>query len=138
MSVDSFDIGKWIRLAQMDYDAALNMVKLHNPIPVEIVCYHCQQSAEKILKAYAIAKGEKLAKTHDLSVLLNQCRQHFPDFLDYAKPCMTLTVYASFSRYPSSVEITEQQMRQALEAAESILEFTKSRLAEMGHGISLT
>ena len=135
MSVDS-DIGKWVRLAQMDYDAAENMVNLHNPVPIEIVCYHAQQSAEKILKAYAIANGEKLIKTHDLSVLLNQCARHSPDFSNHAKSCITLTMYASFSRYPSSVEITEQQMHLALEEAKSILEFTKSRLAEVGYCIS--
>ena len=135
MSADNFDVIKWIRFAQMDYDTAVNMVNLHNPIPIEIVCYHCQQSVEKILKAYAIANEEKLIRTHDLSILLNQCRQYSPEFFDYTKACITLTMYSSFSRYPSSVEITEQQMRQALTGAVSILEFTKSRLAEMGYSI---
>ena len=40
MSEDKFDVSEWIRFAQMDYDAAVNMVTLHNPVPVEIVCYH--------------------------------------------------------------------------------------------------
>ena len=79
MSVDNFDVIKWIRFAQMDYDTAVNMVNLHDPIPIEIVCYHCQQSIEKILKAYAIGNNDKLIRTHDLSVLLNQCRQYSPE-----------------------------------------------------------
>ena len=60
---DSLDINEWIRFAQMDYDAANNMAILHNPVPLEIVCFHCQQSAEKILKAYILAQAGALKKT---------------------------------------------------------------------------
>ena len=71
MNEDNLDVDKWIKYALADYNAALNMVHLHRPVPIEIVCYHCQQAAEKILKAYIIAKCATLTKTHDLVVLLN-------------------------------------------------------------------
>ena len=133
MNGDNLDIIKWIQFAQMDYDAAINMVKLHRPVPIEIVCYHCQQAAEKILKAFVIAKSETLIKTHDLAVLLNQCRKHEAEFNNYAKHCITLTTYAALSRYPSNIEITEQQMKQALKDTHEVLKFAKLRLAELGY-----
>jgi HEPN domain-containing protein len=133
MSGDNLDVGKWIRYALADHTAAVNMVLLHNPIPIEIVCYHCQQAAEKILKAYALAKNEPLIKTHDLVVLLNQCKGHSIEFDKYAKSCMALTTYASLSRYPSNVEITEQQMRQAMKDIQSIMSFVMPLFAEMGY-----
>ena len=135
MTEDNLDVSKWIRYALANYNAAVNMARLHNPVPIEIVCYHCQQAAEKILKAYVIAKKETYIKTHDLVTLLNQCKQHSPDFDKCAKSCMKLTTYASLSRYPSYVEITGDQMKQALKAVLSIVTFIVPHFAEMGYVI---
>jgi HEPN domain-containing protein len=52
---DSFCVQEWIRFAEMDLNSA-NILSNHYPQPVEIICYHCQQSAEKILKAFAIIR----------------------------------------------------------------------------------
>jgi len=136
MSGDNIDIAKWIHFAMADYTAAINMVLLHKPIPIEIVCYHCQQAAEKLLKAYIIAKNETLIKTHDLVVLLNQCRQYSADFDSHAKSCMALTTFASHSRYPSNIEITEQQMKQAVKDVEGIISFMTPLFKEMGYTIN--
>jgi len=37
-------------------------------------CYHAQQCAEKSLKAYVVWKGGQVKRTHDLNVLMNECR----------------------------------------------------------------
>jgi HEPN domain-containing protein len=29
-----------------------------HPTPVEVICYHCQQSAEKYLKGYIVLHGK--------------------------------------------------------------------------------
>jgi len=130
---DNLDVNEWIRFAQMDYDHAQKTADTFRPLPIEIICYHCQQSAEKILKAYTIAKDGTLTKTHDLVFLLEQCKQHLSDFNNFSKACITLRTYASFSRYPSNTEIEEQDMNTALKDACKILEFTKSQLAELGY-----
>jgi HEPN domain-containing protein len=96
------------------------------------VCYLCQQSAEKILKAYNIAKENKLTKTHILGDLLNTCEQYSPDFNVLLEPCAKLTPYIALSRYPSGIDITDYDMKQALNNAGKILEFTKSKLQELG------
>jgi HEPN domain-containing protein len=131
---DNLDVSEWIRYAQMDYDAAKNMAILHNPVPLEIVCYHCQQSAEKILKAYAIARGEPLIKTHDLNILLNQCKKYIPQFDDFARQCLTLTSYITLTRYPIGEDtVDEHDMNTALKDTLAIMDFTKGKLAELGY-----
>lgn len=37
--------------------------------------FHCQQSAEKALKAFLTWHGEAFKKTHDLAALGSQCKQ---------------------------------------------------------------
>ena len=134
MSINNPIVNEWIYFAQMDYyDCALHLSQTRRPAPVEIICYHCQQSVEKILKAYIIAKGNILVKTHDLEVLIEQCKQYSFDFDNYAKSCFTLTTYVTSTRYPPKPELTEQHMEQALKDALGILEFTKSKLKEMGY-----
>ena len=132
---DSLDVAEWIRYAEMDYNAAKNMSVLHHPVPLEIVCYHCQQCAEKILKAYAIAQSEPLTKTHDLETILEQCVKYDDRFNVFGLICPILTGYAIFSRYPVGEDsINENDMKTALENALEILEFTKARIAEIEKG----
>jgi len=134
MSTNNPIIGEWIYLAQMDYDHALKSANTFYPPPVEIICFHCQQSAEKILKGYIAAKGETPKKTHDLNVLIKHCKRYLPDFDNYADFCATLTTYISDTRYPPKLSLTESDMKLALSNTYKILEFTKSKLAEMGFG----
>ena len=129
---DSFDIVKWIRFAQNDFDNALMLADKYRP-GIELACFHCHQSVEKILKAYIIAKGMPFFKTHDLSFLRNQCETHEPDFDTYGPICNALKAYASAGRYPQTIDLTEYHMRQAIKDAQQVLEFTKSKLKEMGY-----
>ena len=130
----SLNIQRWIRFAQSDYDTAYKMSILHNPVPLEIVCYHCQQSVEKILKAYALAHSEPLVKTHDLKSVLKQCMGYDDEFAGFADFCDALTVYAIASRYPLDDDWIEQHdMEIALRNAKEILSFTKARLLALGY-----
>jgi HEPN domain-containing protein len=132
MSTTNPIIGEWTYLSQRDYEAALILAKQFRP-PIEVVCYLCQQSAEKILKAYIAANSETPPKTHDLTILLDRNKQHFSDFDKYARSCTTLTMYASDTRYPPRMSLTESDMNQAIKDAGEILEFTKSKLKELGY-----
>jgi HEPN domain-containing protein len=133
MSIRNIDIEEWVSIAHADYDYALKTSKVFYPAPIEMICYHCQQSVEKILKAYSLANGNKLTKTHDLEVLIDQCKQHSPDFDRYAKICSKITSYVAISRYPPKIEITKEDMKIALNSTRDILEFTESKLEEMGY-----
>jgi len=130
---DSYDVNKWIHFAQMDLDSATALADRFRP-PLEIVCYHCQQAAEKILKAYIIANtNAPPQKTHVLIDLLSVCIQYSVDFDNFKKICIKLTPYTTVTRYPSSMDLTEYAMKQALVDTQAVMEFTKSKLKEMGY-----
>ncbi|MDR0490136.1 MAG: hypothetical protein LBH28_02650 [Oscillospiraceae bacterium] len=35
MNADNLDVGKWVQYALADYNAAVDMVRLHRPVPIE-------------------------------------------------------------------------------------------------------
>ncbi|HBQ65195.1 MAG TPA: hypothetical protein DD727_09850 [Clostridiales bacterium] len=39
---------EWLEYARKDLDAAKYLATM-DPKPIEIICYHCQQSAEKVI-----------------------------------------------------------------------------------------
>ena len=45
---------EWLEFAAMDLDSAQFPLGMR-PVPVEIICYHCEQAAEKLLKAVLVA-----------------------------------------------------------------------------------
>jgi len=75
-----------------------------------------------------------LIKTHILKDLLKESIPYCVDFDKFRLVCERLTPYITLARYPSNIDLTEQDMKQALKDAQDILEFTKSKLAEMGFG----
>ena len=46
-------IAEWFQFADIDLASAEHLQSMR-PQPLEIICYHCQQSAEKNLKGYLI------------------------------------------------------------------------------------
>lgn len=45
------EIKEWYDMAAMDLGVAKHLDTTYHPKPLEIICYHCQQSAEKVIKA---------------------------------------------------------------------------------------
>jgi len=46
--MDNISVSKeWFKYAERDLESAIFLIKMH-PVPIEIICYHCEQSAEKI------------------------------------------------------------------------------------------
>ena len=52
-------ITEWLEIA---YDTARFLFDKKHPKPLEIICYHCQQSVEKSLKAFLCANDIKITK----------------------------------------------------------------------------
>ena len=71
-----------------------------HPLPTEIICYHCQQSAEKYLKGFLALRGEEIQKTHDLTRLNKGCQKYDKDFKQIEDDLLMLTDYAVNIRYP--------------------------------------
>ena len=120
---------EWFDIAETDIASAKYLQNMH-PVPIEIICYHCQQSAEKYLKGFLALNEHEIIKTHDL-VLLNQlCFQYDVEFKSIAEECLRLTDYAVNVRYPYPMDLNETDMKLAIKDAEKIKEFIlkKSRV----------
>ena len=62
---------EWFDIAKMDLSSAKFLQKMY-PVPLEVICYHCQQPAEKFLKGFLALNEHELQKTHDLIQLNTQ------------------------------------------------------------------
>lgn len=121
---------EWQRFAAMDLDSAEYLLKMHL-VPIEIICYHCQQSAEKYLKGYLVLCGKNPPKIHDLDELCKLCTGLSDTFKNIADHCSDLTAYGVHSRYPMEMMLEEQDMRQALNSAKAIRDFVLAIAPEM-------
>ena len=58
---------KWLKIAEVDLKSAKGLLKLQI---FSTATYHCQQTAEKALKAYLAFKKHRIVKIHDLMKLI--------------------------------------------------------------------
>ena len=77
---DSKIVREWLRYANNDLIVAKHCFEDYHPKQTEIAAYHCQQCAEKSLKAYLIYKGIEPPRIHDLKVLCKMCRDNDDTF----------------------------------------------------------
>ena len=123
-------INEWLQIAYDDYDSAKFLYDNKIPKPLEIICYHCQQSAEKSLKAYICAKDVDIPKTHEVKRLCKQCSEIDNSFTSFFTDCEELEVYATETRYPLRIEIDDIHVKRALQQAWNIYEFVLKKLTK--------
>lgn len=115
----------WMLKAGSDLRAARACLAAGSP---DTACFHCQQTAEKSLKAHLIFHGINFPFTHDLGRLIALCAQKDAGFHALLADATSLNPYAAEMRYddefwPSPEEVTEQLTR-----AESIHNFVVKHL----------
>jgi len=116
-------ISEWFQYADSDLSSAEYLLD-KRPKPFELICYLCEQSAEKNLKGYLIYKGMiEPPKIHDLDILCEMCSEYDERFIEMKRACNTLTRYGVQPRYPHEMEIQEHDMEKALEYARQIQSF---------------
>ncbi|MHB1336842.1 MAG: HEPN domain-containing protein [Candidatus Humimicrobiaceae bacterium] len=101
---------EWQRLAAMDLSTA-EYLKNMNPLPIEIICYHCQQSAEKYLKGYLVFCGMAPPRMHDLDELCKLCLKFSDSFKSMSDQCSDLTAYGVQPRYPMELILEVEDMQ---------------------------
>ena len=115
---------EWLTFAEMDLGSAEHLLT-YSPLPLEIICFHCQQSAEKCLKGILVLKKITPPKTHNLEELYILCEPFVSNIENIKIKCNVLNKYSVMPRYPREMMITETDMRGALIYAKDILEFLK-------------
>ena len=127
--MDRLAVDEWIAYSDMDLASAKHLCSM-NPQPLEIICYLCQQSAEKALKAFWIYSNISPPKTHDLEHLRDKCETLDKSFDEVSDECDRLNLYSTQPRYPFGLELTEELMKLAIKDCEKIGEFVKARIPD--------
>ena len=110
----------WLRKAQHDLlNIESNLAA--KDIPWDTICFHAQQVAEKVLKAFLVHRGRDLTKTHDLVALLAQCVACDEGLAVLEDDCRKLTSYGVAARYPDDLfEPEETDGRDVVAAAHRV------------------
>jgi HEPN domain-containing protein len=117
------EIRAWIAKAAQDLGAAEWLLTSPDPF-YSPVGFHCQQAAEKVLKAYLTWRDEPFEKTHSLVALVGKSLPFDAAFQALRVAATTLTPYAVNSRYPGDLmELTAMEAKEALELARQVQEF---------------
>ncbi len=131
-------VREWLRLADMDLDVAVYLFG-HQKIPVEIICYHSQQSAEKYIKALMVFFDEPPLKTHNLIDLARICKEKGiaeEIWNSLAKEIVGLNRFGTIPRYPSKTELSEADARRAVNDASTIKEAITAVISPFASGPS--
>lgn len=121
-------IKEWINKAEHDLGMAELALK-NKPEYTDSICFHCQQAAEKYLKAYLVFLNMRFEKKHNLSYLLdliNEKEKVSSEFYDILE---NLEDYAVEVRYPGDwIEIASEDVTEAYETAKKVKEFVLSKI----------
>lgn len=109
----------WIRFATDGLEAAEYLLGMPAR-KLEIICYHCQQCAEKAMKGLYALNDMAIPRTHDFRVLVSGLQSFFDfsnRYADFAFP----QPFAVVVRYPYEIELRPGDEGKAIKAAENIL-----------------
>ena len=118
---------EWVAKAEADYQGAIALQRKRKaPLP-DLVCFHCQQSAEKYLKAFLQESAIVFPKTHILVDLLGLAVSIDASLTALQSDLLPLEDYAVKFRYPG-MDTTVVQAAAAIQAVRQIRRTIRLRL----------
>ncbi|MGQ9855009.1 MAG: HEPN domain-containing protein, partial [Candidatus Oleimicrobiaceae bacterium] len=108
---------EWVEKAEGDFRTASREARVRKAPNYGAVCFHCQQGAEKYLKAYLQERGQRFPPVHDLIELLELCLPFDKTFEFQRDLLKDLSKYAVEFRYPGEL-VTRGDARTALKRNE--------------------
>ena len=115
----------WIRKAESDM---LAMEASRQAGAMDACCFHAQQAAEKLLKAYLIHNDVEFPFTHNLAKLVGLAAQMDQTFESLRPTADPLTPYAVELRYDDEFWPGPDVAKNACSAAQTIKDFVLARL----------
>ena len=109
---------EWVRKAEADLVIAQRSSQGKVPLH-DGVCFHCQQCAEKYLKALLEELGRAIPRTHNLDDVVNLLLVHYPGLRSLRRGLIFLTNFAVETRYPGE-NASKRQATTALAWIESM------------------
>ncbi len=116
------EVSGWLEKAEADYQNARILSRQRKVFLSDNICWSCQQSAEKYLKAYLISHQQPYPRSHDLVQLGNLCALLDPDFDLIAEAVAAIDQFGTDIRYPG-VSASPENARQAFAALKRVRAF---------------
>lgn len=116
---------EWFDFGKIDLELAMKLFEENLEDKwTNIVCYHCEQGAEKFLKGLRVFNGLQNKTIHYLDELYKDCEQYIEKYeQNVCDACANLQSYAVSVRYPGYEELEYDDMRDAIQDAIIIREF---------------
>src|SRR5260370_36113595 len=108
----------WLRKAEDDFQTAQSLLRTRRQLHDQI-CFHCQQAAEKYLKAVLQERGAAVPRTHDLPDLNRLLLAYHATLRSLRRRLVFLTQFAVDFRYPG-VRATARQAQAAFRNIERV------------------
>ncbi len=119
-------IKQWLLKANEDL-LVVNKLTEFEIVATSSVCFHCQQAVEKFLKAFLIANGIDIKKTHNIEFLLSECSDIDKDFIGIDPK--ELSDFGVDARYPGDMYIPEEsETLEYKKLAYEIKEFVENKI----------
>ncbi len=128
----------WVLKAHSDLRTARIIAAANDP-PFDTAIYHCQQAAEKAVKAYLHHQEASVQRTHDVARLSREASAFEQGFSNFAADAQLLTPLVTSFRYPDETDWeaapapTRTEFDEALAAAQRIYDFVLSLLPPETH-----
>jgi HEPN domain-containing protein len=121
-------IRKWFIKADHDLQTAVNERSIDTgEILTDTICYHCQQTVEKYLKAFLSWHDIDFKAVHDLVYLQQLCVKNDQDFQSLS--LKRLTDYAVKLRYPDDFYMPSlQEADSSIELAQAVKNFIRKKI----------
>ncbi len=112
-------VRQWLEKADMDLKAAEYLLTATGFS--DIICFHGQQAAEKLLKAVLAYRKVEIPKTHDLKLLLDQTGLTEEEMGLKEDEIDELSGYCVEARYPTDLPVLDiQDAMKAIEVTKKI------------------
>jgi HEPN domain-containing protein len=119
----------WLAYASDDLTVAASGLEEGSPAFLRDAAFHCQQSAEKALKAFLVWNDIPFPRVHDLEDIGARCVELDASLRSIAEQAAELSQYAWRFRYPGEpYEPTPEEVQQALRFAQATYRSILDRL----------
>lgn len=111
---------QWLQRAEQDWRLCHRLMADDEPY-LEAIAFHCQQAAEKYLKAYLTWQQTEFPKTHDMKRLVELVAVSDPALATALDEAAALTPYAVEYRYPEEyAPVTSDDITRATALADHV------------------
>jgi HEPN domain-containing protein len=118
---------EWVFKAEGDHRSAEALLYQIEIPEIDTACFHCQQCAEKYVKAFLVEHEVDFPRSHDLIRLLGLCLTIDENFEKIRDNLRRLENYGVIIRYPG-LTVPLEMANEAIENTNQVREFIRKKL----------